>query len=52
MTCSEEKKKSIETIQNWRTIELVGNLDIVKVIVAKSHMLMKVEERLSTLSRE
>lgn len=52
MTCSEEKKQSIETIQNWQTIELAGNLDVVKVIVVISHMLMKVEERLSTLSRE
>lgn len=32
-------------------IELVGD-DIIKVIVAICHMFMKVEERLSTLSRD
>ena len=49
MAYSEKKKQPIETIPNWH--KLVGD-DIIKVIVAISHMLVKGEERLSTLSRD
>lgn len=46
-----KRKNNQRSPKLTQTIELVGD-DIIKIIVALSHMLMKVEERLSTLIRE